>query len=219
MSSTDGSPGPGVAPGSSGDRPFTVLLVCTRNICRSALAQQLGRAYLDQVLGEDAGLIRLVSAGTQAVVGSAMHPVSALVLRGYGVEAGDFRAQQLRDSHAAQADLTLTMTRGHRRDVLHLAPRQLLRTFTLREAAALLDMVGDGVPTTGGAFADRARALVQAMADARSRRANGGDDDVPDPIGRANAVHEEAGELIVGALLPILARLAALHDSAADAER
>jgi protein-tyrosine phosphatase len=172
-----------VSPADAGDRPFTILLVCTGNICRSALAQQLGRAYLDQSLGEDAGLIRLVSAGTQAVVGSDMHPLSALVLRGYGVEAGEFRAQQLRDRHATQAGPILTMTRGHRRDVLHLAPRHLARTFTLREAAALLDLGGN---------------------------------DVPNPIGRAAAAHEEAGELIVGALLPILARLAALRDDAAE---
>ena len=61
---------------------FTVLLVCTGNICRSALAERLGRAYLDELLGEDASAIRLVSAGTRAVVGSAMHPDSALVLLG-----------------------------------------------------------------------------------------------------------------------------------------
>jgi hypothetical protein len=30
---------------------FTVLFVCTGNICRSALAQQLGRAYMDEALG------------------------------------------------------------------------------------------------------------------------------------------------------------------------
>ena len=63
--------------------PFTVLLVCTGNICRSALAERLGRAFLDEVLGEVAGQVRLVSHGTQAVVDSAMHPDSALVLSGF----------------------------------------------------------------------------------------------------------------------------------------
>jgi protein-tyrosine phosphatase len=77
-------------------------------------------------------------------------------------------------------------------------------------------VVGNEVPTTGGDFGDRAGALVQAMAEARSKRPNPGDDDVPDPFGRAAAAHEEAGELIVGALLPILARLAALRDDAVD---
>ena len=61
-----------------------MLLVCTGNICRSALGERLGRAYLADVLGQDAGAVELVSAGVQAVVGSAMHPDSALVLRGLG---------------------------------------------------------------------------------------------------------------------------------------
>ncbi len=111
---------------------FTVLLVCTGNICRSALAERLGRAFLDQIMGEDAGQVRLVSAGTRAVVDSAMHPDSALVLRGFGTEAGDFRARQLVHGMATAADLTLTMTRRHRHHVLQHDPRALARTFTLR---------------------------------------------------------------------------------------
>jgi protein-tyrosine-phosphatase len=190
---------------------YTVLLVCTGNICRSVLAERLGRAYLDQLLGKDAGAVRLVSAGTRAVVGSEMHPDSALALRGYGVEPGDFRARQLVDTYATEADLVLTMTRGHRRDVLALNPRGLARTFTLREAAALLALVGDDVEPAGEDLGTRARNLVKALAEARSRRATDDSDDVPDPIGRPLDAHEEAGKLIAEALLPILARIAALH--------
>jgi protein-tyrosine-phosphatase len=189
---------------------FTVLLVCTGNICRSALAERLGRAYLDQALGDDAGAIRLVSAGTQAVVGSAMHPHSALVLRGYGAEPGDFRARQLTDALAADADLMLTMTRAHRRDVLALAPRALARTFTLREAADLLALLGADVQPAGEHVGERARNLVNAMAGARSRRQSGEGDDVTDPIGRPVEVHQEVGEAIAEALLPILRHLAYL---------
>jgi protein-tyrosine phosphatase len=194
--------------------PFTVLLVCTGNICRSALAERLGRAYLVESLGEHADAIRIVSAGTRAVVDSAMHPDSALVLQGYGAEAGDFRARQLTEAHPAEADLILTMTRAHRRDVLHVAPRALSRTFTLREAADLLRLLGEDHQPPGDDFRERASGLVRALAEARSMRAaDGAADDVPDPVGRPIEVHGEAGELIVEALLPILARLAALHAS------
>src|SRR3954471_20606899 len=141
---------------------FTVLLVCTGNICRSALAERLGRAFLHEVMGERADAVRLVSAGTRAVVDSAMHPDSALVLRGFGAEAGDFRARQFEERMAADADLVLTMTRSHRRDVLHHAPRALSRTFTLREAADLVAQQGDG--PAGDDFPERARGLVKAMA-------------------------------------------------------
>ena len=189
---------------------FTILLVCTGNICRSALAERLGRAYLAERLGEDAAAIRLVSAGTRAVVDSAMHPDSALVLQGYGAEAGDFRARQFVEGMAYEADLILTMTRGHRRDVLHASPRALARTFTLREAAALLETLGDDTDVPGESLPERGRALVQAMAAARSHRHGGEDDDVRDPISQPLDAHAEVGEAIVGALLPVLGRVASL---------
>lgn len=192
---------------------FTVLLVCTGNICRSALGERLGRAYLGEVLGEGARAVRIASAGTHAVVGSAMHPDSALVLRGYGAEAGDFRARQLAAAMVAEADLTLTMTRNHRRDVLALAPRALARTFTLREAADLLRLLDDEVELPGDGLPDRARSLVKELASARSRRQSGAADDVRDPIRHPIEVHEQAGEAIVAALLPVLERIAGL-DSA-----
>jgi protein-tyrosine phosphatase len=140
-----------------------------------------------------------------------MHPDSALALRGYGAEAGDFRARQLAEAIATSADLTLTMTRAHRREALRLAPRGLARTFTLREAADLLTFVGDEPQLDGDSLGERARSLVKAMAAARSDRASDDGDDVPDPISGPPEAHEQAGELIVGALLPILARLTALH--------
>lgn len=156
--------------------------------------------------------IRLVSAGTQAVVGSEMHPYSALVLAGFGAGAGDFRAQQLTEAHAALSDLTLTMTRGHLREVLALAPRALARTFTLREAAALSDSVPDDAVMTGGTRAERARSLVAALAAAaRPHRHSASDDDVRDPIGQSVEVHEEVGETIADALVPLLHRIVELR--------
>jgi protein-tyrosine-phosphatase len=192
---------------------FRILLVCTGNICRSALAERLGRAYLDEALEDDAALVRLSSAGTGAVVGSQMHPDSALVLAGFGGDAGDFTARQVQPEHAADADLILAMTRGHRREVLQLAPRALARTFTLREAAGLLDLLGD-VETDGDDLPSRARDLVREMATARSRHTSSGDDDVPDPISLPLEAHQDAGDLIAAALLPLLERLVELADDA-----
>lgn len=188
---------------------FTILLVCTGNICRSALAERLGRAYLDEALGSRAGAVRLLSAGTRAVVGSAMHPDSALVLRALGGDPDGFVARQLTDTLVAGADLTLTMTRAHRREVLALAPRALPRTFTLREAA---DLVGstDGDAVGSADVGESLQRLVRGLAAARAYRSAGGGDDVTDPIDQPVTVHEEVGEAIAEALLPVLRRIAEL---------
>ncbi|MGY1664594.1 arsenate reductase/protein-tyrosine-phosphatase family protein [Geodermatophilus sp. SYSU D00696] len=196
------SPHPTVEP------TFTVLLVCTGNICRSALGERLGRAYLESLGDGTADRIRLVSAGTQAVSGAAMHPDSALVLRGLGGDPSGFHARQFVGAMADGADLTLTMTRQHRRDVLRAAPRALSRTYTLREAAGLLDVIGEDVDVASADVVERARRLVQHLASARSRWRSGPEDDVEDPIGQPVEVHQDVGEAIAVALIRVLERLA-----------
>ena len=196
----------------SPDAPFTVLFVCTGNICRSAMAERLSRAYLDEALGADAGAVEVRSAGTQAVVGSGVHRHSALVLAGLGGDPAGFVARQLTDRIADEADLIMTMTREHRRAALQASPRALSRTFTLHEAADLVEAVGTTEGMAGGTFADRCRALVAAMAGARSRRTSDAADDIADPIGRPPEFHEQVGEEIGTALLPVLHRLVALRD-------
>ena len=189
---------------------FTVLVVCTGNTCRSALAERLGQMYLRERLGERSVAIRVVSAGTRAAIGSAMDPDTELVLTGFGARPENFRARQLHERDAAEADLTLAMTRRHRQVVLEVVPRALTRTFTLREAADVLRGIEADPPVEGSHFAERARALVQAMAVLRARRESWRDDDIRDPIGQPLDVHQEVGDAVAEALLPVLERLADL---------
>jgi len=188
---------------------FSILLVCTGNVCRSAFAQQLGRAYLLEALGAEAAAVRMTSAGTKAVVGSGMHPDTELVLQGLGGDPDGFRAQQLRSDLIVEADLVLAMTRRHRDAVLGLAPRALARTFLLQEAVGLMHE-GATADLPDGSTVERARAWVARLAAARGRRPAGRGDDIPDPIGRPLEVHQEVGQAISDALLTVLAQLAAL---------
>jgi protein-tyrosine phosphatase len=69
--------------------------------------------------------------------GYPIQPFAARALEPLDGDASNFAARQLEPTIAASADLVLTMTKAHRDDVLKLAPQQLHRTFTLREAARL----------------------------------------------------------------------------------
>lgn len=187
-------------------------MVCTGNVCRSPLAERAGRARLARALGEGWGVggggpIRLESAGTRAVVGAPMDAASARALARLGGDPAGFRARQLTAAMANGADLILTMTRDHRREVLGYAPRALSRTFTLREAAALLATTTPEELEAGDGPRDRLRAVVSAIARARAHRAGSADDDVPDPVGRPDELHAAVGRIVVDALVPVLERL------------
>lgn len=184
-----------------------ILFVCTGNICRSPMAERLARAFLDDVLGVQGSAVS--SAGTHAVVGREMEPSSALALRGLGGDPAGFRARQLTAEMIESADLTLTMTRRHRREVLKLAPRAMFRTYTLREAADLLGHLSLDVLPPATTRTDRMHALVAALGSQRATR-GGTDrdaDDVRDPMGSRAAVHQAVGEQIFEALVPLLQAL------------
>lgn len=187
------------------DTRFRLLVVCTGNVCRSPVAERLGAAYLAGA--EDGPRIALASAGVRALVGAPVDPASARALEELGSTADGFRARQLTEQLAAAADLTLTMTRAHRADVLARAPRAMARTFTLREAARLLNLVDPGEPLPD-VPEERMRALVARMAAMRSRRPTGPDDDIADPVGQDDEVHRRTARTIAEALLPVLRRLA-----------
>jgi protein-tyrosine-phosphatase len=189
------------------DAPFTVLFVCTGNICRSPVAERVARAYLDAVLGPEASAIHLVSAGTRAVVGSAVHPDSAAVLTALGGDAHGFAARQLTDGLVLGADLTLALTREHRRAALKRSPRGLSRTFTLLEAADLASRVPLETELPGATFAERCRALVREMAAGRVRRFSDARDDIPDPVGQPPAVHQAVGQTVADGIVRLFGRL------------
>ena len=150
-----------------------ILFVCTGNICRSPTAERLAAA----VPG-----LRASSAGTRAVIGHPVHPEAARVLRDLGGDPAGFAARQLSPKIAGGADLILTMTRAHRDAVLEMAPRQLRRTFTLAEAAALTEF---------------GPAEVADLAGLRPHLPAGVDLDVADPIGQSPAVFDRVDLLVL----------------------
>lgn len=183
-----------------------VLFVCTGNICRSPLAERLTTAFADEVGTAD---LTAESAGIGALVGRCMDVDAAAVLAELGGSPEGFRARAFTPALTDHADLVLTLERSHRAVVLERAPRALRRTFTLREAAAVLALLPAGDLPTAASVHERGVQLVAALARRRNEwRGSSGATDVPDPYRRPPEVHTAVGHDIAGALFPVLQRIA-----------
>jgi protein-tyrosine phosphatase len=112
------------------------------------VAERLLQAGLDQVLP---GGFEVRSAGTRALVGDPVQPLSADIIHTFGGTAEGFAARQLTGKILRPVDVVLTMTSAHRGEVLQLDASLLKRTFTIREFARMLDVLEEReTPPSGG---------------------------------------------------------------------
>lgn len=193
-------PAPEHLPAQSG-APFTVLAVCTGNICRSPAVERL----LQAALGDDSNVV-VSSAGTHALVGHGIAEPMARLLEARGADPGGFEARQLVPALPARADLVIALTREHRSALLTIHPRALRRTFTLRELARLsADVDSAALPGSGSTAAERLSPLVPLAAARRGYgRHDPMDDDVIDPWRRSDDTYEKSMRQIVAALDQIM---------------
>jgi protein-tyrosine phosphatase len=156
------------------DDPYTVLCVCTGNICRSPAAERLLASALD-------GSVRVTSAGTRGLAAWPVSPPMATLLTADGVDPSGFTSRPLTARDVRDADLVLTLTTAHRSQVLELEPLALRRTLALGELARLAGAVPPGT-VTGDDDAARLAGLVRAAAAQRHGFAGAHpEDDVVDP--------------------------------------
>ena len=117
---------------------FTILIVCSGNVCRSPLAELLLREGLAALPG-----VSVSSAGTIALVGEGMPADGQAVARALAVEPGAHRARLLVAEQVRGSGLVLAMAREHRSVVAELHPRAARRAFTLTEFANIARQVED----------------------------------------------------------------------------
>lgn len=108
-----------------------ILLVCTGNTCRSPMAEALAKP-LFQRIGLEA---EVISAGAYANPGELASEAAIEVLQEEGYDLSPHRARLLTPEMAEEADLIITMTRTHRRQVLGIAPGVKDKVFVLKELA------------------------------------------------------------------------------------
>jgi len=199
---------------------FSILLVCTGNICRSPLAEQLLTSTLRRSLADGFGAARadalmdqvaITSAGTSAREGSPMTPEALAQSERLGSGGRSHLAHRLTADDVRAAGLILALSSEHRKAVATLDPFAARRAFTLVEFARLLaapNMLDCLVAHADDEYAATLGALVSVIAASRgyvSPPARSTDLDVTDPYGRSARVYAQVASVIGDATTAIAA--------------
>jgi protein-tyrosine phosphatase len=188
---------------------FRILTVCSGNICRSPMAEQLLRAGLNAYPG-----VTVTSAGTVGLVGEPMDARALNLAASFGVtDAANHVARELNEQQIRESDVVFAMSREHRRAIVQLHPRAARYTFTIREFARIAAEVTDTDLTDAALLPreDVAGRFTVAVETAASLRGivtplqNADDDDVVDPYRRSDDVYALSGKQLVPAVKGVLA--------------
>ncbi|MBN2366650.1 MAG: low molecular weight protein arginine phosphatase [Calditrichaeota bacterium] len=110
---------------------FTVLLVCTANVCRSPMAEVILRRLVTERGLQD--IIEVKSAGIYAMDGQKSSDLTVKVAAENGLDLEGHRSQSITPRMIHQSDLILVMTPNHRNDLLQFFPKQTGKIYTLKE--------------------------------------------------------------------------------------
>jgi protein-tyrosine phosphatase len=188
-----------------------ILIVCTGNICRSPFIERLLQHELDELRPGSEREVIVRSAGTAALVGQAMDPQAADLLRRYGGDASGFRARDLTPALIRESDLVLTATRAHRGQVAMMSPKVLRRVFTFRDFADLV--AGVEAPTAAAAQTNsrvRVKQVTDSVAASRGLKPPlaPAAADVVDPYRREDEVFATMAQQVLGSLPDVVRALA-----------
>ncbi|MFI6598992.1 hypothetical protein ACIBHX_22260 [Nonomuraea sp. NPDC050536] len=188
---------------------FILLFVCTANICRSPIAERLTRAGLPALP------FVAMSAGSHAIAGRPMAAEAAAALRECGGNPDGFTSQPLTEDLVRAADLVLTGTAEHRREVVTMRPQASSRTFTILEFGSLAGAVPgaelmeiENPVLRAHSLVERAR-LLRGVVRVESL-------DVADPFGGPGRGYKAAARRIAAGLAPFFGHFAPTPQRALD---
>jgi len=116
------------------------------------------------------GDITVLSAGLAAAAGDTASPNAIRTMADYGIDLGGHRSRPVTEAMLQEADLILTMTKGHKQAVLAAIPGVWNKVFTLKEYAGLSG--GDIMDPYGrplSCYKDCAREIHEAVMRAYER--------------------------------------------------
>lgn len=179
---------------------FRVVFVCTGNICRSPMAEQMLKSYVVK----NALPVSVSSAGVMAMTGDPMTNESASAMQARGFIPGPHISQDLTSATLDSADLVIAMTLEHRSEIARLFPRASRYSFTFDEFARLASFLMSS-PDYANDFKKqpketRGQYLKRAISEASLLRGmvptSDEPRDVKDPYGESIEIYSEVAEHI-----------------------
>jgi protein-tyrosine phosphatase len=174
---------------------FRILFVCTGNVCRSVMAEEIAHRELAMRLGNQVSSYQVASAGTAAEDGIPLHPYTAEALTRFGIKSGSFFSHRLSGADIDAADLILSAGHEHRDQVVAMRPNASRRTYLLKEFGRLASSAEyRGVHASD---VSRARCTVEEVAKLRGRTGyrDPATDEIPDPKASRRAFFECANDI------------------------
>ena len=120
---------------------YSVLFICTANICRSPMAMALLKA---RVVGQ-ADLWQIASAGVWAMTGNEAAAFTQVVVAQRGQELRAHRSQPVSRELIGAYNLILTMERGHKEALRAAFPEYASRVYLVWEMADQMREVVDPI--------------------------------------------------------------------------
>lgn len=188
-----------------------ILFVCTGNTCRSPMAE----AMLRQMAHQRGITVAVRSAGVSTVNGLPVSGNAVVALRKRDISHTG-SSSVLTEEAVGWADLVLAMTTGHKRDLLHLYPSAVDKTFTLKEFVNQNEGVLADIAELEGLYSDMQMkgALGEQLSREERQRLLELEKRIPgfdiaDPFGGSPAVYDKCSDEIESALHKLLELLEA----------